>query len=702
MRKTLLCAVLTAAMLLSLSMPTFAAVEYPVDAPYETYAYNSQNRPIVSPSAFTVERVLDGTTVGGEVFRELTDIARDDRYMYLCDAGTGRVVVADMEFSVQQIISSFSYEGREETLREPKGVCSANGRLYVADTGNSRIVIFREEDGAFTAERILNKPEIRALGGDYKYEPIRLTVDTVGRIYLIASGINQGLVCLDENGVFSAFLGAPQVQLNLLETLWRSVATKAQLEQMESYVPTEYDSLTVDSFGFLYVTSQTSNLVPVGKLNKNGTDVLTQPDGGFGDSAYLTEQNVTYQPNFVDLTLSGTGQYFLLDSKQGKIYAYSETGEMLYAFGANGTQQGTYYSASAIEYFPGDSVKDRGRLVVLDRSKGTVTVLRETAFSAGIRAALDSYDNGRYEEAAMRWEQVSVLSSGYVPAIRGLARIDIQNGDYRQAMKRLLPVRERELYASAFEKSREAFIRARFIWLILGAAGGVVLLLLLMRLLVRAKPLQAVRDTQLYKTYRYGTYVMFHPFDGFWDLKHEKRGSMPAAILIAALFFLFYALRVSFSGYVVTGTVTQDANVLYSAAALFFLLCFWVIANWCFITLMDGKGTLRDIIIATAYALKPYVLFSLPMLVLSHVLTLQESAFYQVLDKICILWMLILLFTGLMMTHDYSFSKSVGVSVLILVGICLIIFILLLLLHIVQEVYQFGYNIYQELSFRRY
>ena len=27
----------------------------------------------------------------------------------------------------------------------------------------------------------------------------------------------------------------------------------------------------------------------------------------------------------------------------------------------------------------------------------------------------------------------------------------------------------------------------------------------------------------------YAFYVLFHPFDGFWDLKHEKKGTIRAA-----------------------------------------------------------------------------------------------------------------------------------------------------------------------------
>ena len=37
------------------------------------------------------------------------------------------------------------------------------------------------------------------------------------------------------------------------------------------------------------------------------------------------------------------------------------------------------------------------------------------------------------------------------------------------------------------------------------------------------------------KQLKYSFTLIFHPFDGFWDLKHEKRGSAKAALVILAL-----------------------------------------------------------------------------------------------------------------------------------------------------------------------
>ena len=699
MKKILVCALCTLVCLSCLSLPSYA-LSYPEETVFETYAYNNRSEPIVIPSTFEVERVLSGTDITNTEFNELSDIFYDGNdKIYLCDTKNDRIVVTDTSFELVTEISGFTFNGNRESLNEPQGIYSDGKILYVSDTGNNRIVIF-DVAQQFTPKKIIQNPEIPMLDAEVLFEPTRLTTDNSGGIYVIAKGINQGIVWLGETGEFIGFVGAPQVEFSLTDMLWRKFATKEQKERMQSFVPTEYDSVVRDANGFLYVTSSTSSVVPVGKLNCNGENIL-KTKGYFADEEYISDKD--YTPCLSDIALGEPESklYYTADSKQGRIYCYTEEGELLYAFGKNGVQKGTFSNINAIEFMK-DEKYDRHRLFAVDRSRGTITIFRETNFGAGIRNAIQAYGEGRYEESADFWNEIALSASGYVPAVTSLAKIDLQNGEYKQAMSRLLSVREYDLYSDAFEKWRSDFIRNNFIWLILAVCAFAVVLVVCVKLIKRASALKKLQNTEICQGYRYGTYVMFHPFDGFWDLKREKRGYMKSALTIAALFFLFYAVRLQYSGYITTGTISSEVNVLYGVALIFLPLCFWVIANWCITTLMDGKGTLKDIFIATCYALKPYVILSVPMLLVSHIIMVDELVFYQFADTVILIWILALLFFGLMITHDYSLSKSVLSVLLILVGICLIIFILLLLVHIVQEVYLFVYNSYTEIALRSY
>lgn len=672
-----------------------AASDYQVDAPFQSYTYDSQSNPVTIPSPYETSRVITGDEISAMGFNNIEGVFYNDSRLYFCDTGNNRIVVCTGDFSPATELSEFENDGQPDTLNEPSGVYAGNGLIYVADTANSRIVVFSAEDYSFLYT--LNKPKIALFNDDYTYSPVRLTADNAGRLYVIASGINQGLICLDENGNFLSFLGAPQIEPDMLEMLWRRIATKAQRAQMQSYVPTEYDAVKIDSDGFLYVTSRTSSVVPVGKINSNGKNVLPALRDGrsYGDSDYLSGSSDKGKPYFVDIALGENGICYALDSKQGKIYTYTQEGELLYIFGGIGSQKGTFQGVSGIEYMDGS-------LIITDRSKNNITVMRETSFGANIRTAMSLYSLGRYDEAEDVWNDVHREAAGYPLAIIGLSKIDIQRGDYNSAMARLKPINEHSLYAKAFEMYRESFLRNNFVWLLAGVAGILLLTFIAFKLMGRLKPLATLKNTDVYKSYKYGTYVMFHPFDGFWDLKHERRGNMQTAGILYFLFFALYALRLQFSGYVVTGTVSKNVNALYGVAMLALPLCFFIISNWCFTTLMNGLGTMKDIIISVAYALKPYILFSIPLFIMSHILTEQEAAFYLILDTLCNVWVLALLFFGIMITHNYSLKKTFLTVILVLVGICLIIFILLLLVNVVQEVYVFIYNTYREISFRSY
>lgn len=676
-----------------------ATVDYTPNSVYETYIYDTDGEPISISAAYETQKVV---STG---FSEPTDVCvTDNGTVYICDSKNGRIAITDSHLENFEYIDAFVFENTQHSFSEPKGIWADNSSLYVTDSGNARIVAFEITQQGYICKNIYERPVITMLDNEYQYVPIKLTVDSTGKMYVISKGINFGIIVLDENGEFMNFVGAPSVEPDLAEILWRKIATKEQLANMESFVPTEYNAITMDNNGFLYVASQTSEKVPVGKLNSDGDNILVEPYDGYGDSIYL--ENTTYEPYFTDVALYDSGKigediYFVLDSLQGKIYAYTEDGMLLYAFGGNGNQKGLFYSASALEYIPstdGESAK----LIIADSFKNSVTVLSETVFSQKILSALSLYNNGKYELAEEAWNEIKNIDSGYLPADICLAKMLLYKEKYSQALNKLSVIRRYDLYNDAFTKTRDGLIRDYFPY---GLLAAIVLtaLFVAIRVVLKKKKI-ALRFTQSegYKSFNYANYIMIHPFDGFWDLKHERKGNVRTATVIAVLFFVFYAMNIQFGGYIATEVAPGEERVIYKVLMLFLPLLFYVIANWCFTTLMDGKGTLKDIYIATCYALKPYVIFALPLLVVSNIVTADELAFYTFFKTVLIVWVLFLLFAGLMMTHDYTPGKTVITIILILVGICLIVFVILLVISIVQNISQFAYNTYKEISFRSY
>lgn len=202
------------------------------------------------------------------------------------------------------------------------------------------------------------------------------------------------------------------------------------------------------------------------------------------------------------------------------------------------------------------------------------------------------------------------------------------------------------------------------------------------------------------KTLRYSLYVILHPFDGFWDLGHEKRGSLAAANTIVILTLLTHLWDMRFASFMFNNTRWERVNILMTVLGILVPLCIWVVANWSLTTLMDGKGKLKDIYIATAYAFTPYVLIGLPMIVVSNIITFEEGVFYTYFNIFALIWCVFLILAGMMMVHDYSFGKGVLSSLFSLLGMAIIIFILLLFFSLISDAIAYFVSLFKEISFR--
>jgi hypothetical protein len=201
---------------------------------------------------------------------------------------------------------------------------------------------------------------------------------------------------------------------------------------------------------------------------------------------------------------------------------------------------------------------------------------------------------------------------------------------------------------------------------------------------------------------KYAKYVLFHPFDGFWDLTHEKRGSFAAATTYLVLFLLTRIVQLMFTNFQFINAPLQYINVFEQVLSLllpFLILC---LANWSMTTLFDGKGRFIDIYIAMCYALVPYTLIQLPLVSISNMIAFDEAAFYTVLMSASNAWCIFLIFVGLMQVHDYSPGKTLIFIVVTIVGAMIIIFLLLVFFSLLGDAASYFISLYREIAFRLY
>ena len=216
----------------------------------------------------------------------------------------------------------------------------------------------------------------------------------------------------------------------------------------------------------------------------------------------------------------------------------------------------------------------------------------------------------------------------------------------------------------------------------------------------RAEKSRTAFWNQYIASMKYAMHVITHPFDGFWDLIHENRGTMAAAHTFLFLFLLTRIIKLMYTSFQFISAPIQYMNVFEQSASLllpFLILC---VANWAMTTLFDGKGRFRDIYMAMCYALVPYVLIQLPLVLVSNCITFEEASFYTVLMGFSVVWCAFLVFVGLMQVHDYTPGKTFVFLIVTVIGAMIIIFLILVFFSLLSDAAGFFVSLYREVIFR--
>ena len=195
-------------------------------------------------------------------------------------------------------------------------------------------------------------------------------------------------------------------------------------------------------------------------------------------------------------------------------------------------------------------------------------------------------------------------------------------------------------------------------------------------------------------------HVVFHPFEGFEDLRWKKGGTLKyTVIIIVALFFALIAYD-RWCGFQFRPLPDAQFSVVpYIMRSVVYFLA-WVIGNWAICTLLDGEGSMKNICIYSSYALIPYIVSTFINVVLSHVLVQAEQVFFSTVYYVGLIWTALLLFNAIKAVHQYSFTKTVVAIVLTLAAMLVILFLAVLFLSLFQKVYVFFYSLYTEILYR--
>lgn len=603
-----------------------------------------------------------------------------DGFLYIADTGNGRIVKLDADF---QVAAEFG----QGILQSPTGLyVDQTGTLYIADAGKNTIVIL-DANGNLVKE--FGRPSEPLFGANRAFLPRKIAVNTRRNLYIVGEGSVDGLIMMNTDGNFIGYFGANTAQMSLKMILQRLFLTEEQLDQFIRNEAASPSNVTIDSRSLVYtITAGTDRFRSVRKFTISGKNLLGRM---FGSN------------NFRDIHVSKDGLIVAVDGS-GRIFEYDSSGTLLFLFGAQdrGDQRlGLLSNPTAIERVGED-------LYVLDKGKNAIVIYRVTDFARRLHSGVRLYTEGFYAEARPYFEDVLNYNGLILIAYRAIANAEYIEGDYTSALQFYRYGEDRNGYSETFWELRNSVLQ-RFLGSALGVLLGAWVMVNVFTRLDRrhhwTEPLSLLlrraQKIRLVDDFVFMFRFIKKPVDSFYYIKQNQRGSLLFALLlygwvVAARILSIYLTSFVFSPYVTSLQIHMEMEVAYSVVPI----VLWNAANYLVSTITDGEGTLRHVVIGSAYSLFPYALFIVPLALLSNLLTLNEMFIFTFSNRLVLFWCGLMLIIMVGEIHNYTFSETLRNILATLFTMAMFLLTGYILYVLFTQLYEFVQAVVREVGLR--
>ena len=436
-----------------------------------TYSYDFWGEQIASPDAYFVSAFILGSELGVGDFSDPQGLFVKENRIYVADSGNNRIVVLEAREGGEHVALNVVYyvmiDGQQSRFSYPMDIFESRaGFIYIADTNNRRVLRL---DSNWNYVSSITRPDDESFEAHWEFRPGKLVVDFSNRIFVQAVGVNRGLMEFDNRGNFVGYMGANRVQVSIVDRIWRVLSTQEQIARQLLFVPTEYNNVTLDRSGFIFVTSAIGDVEPVRRLNAMGQDILirnghTDP---IGDLVWGSAGGRIGPSRFIDVAAFPNDSFACFDATRGRIFVYDFQGNLLYAFGGWGNRQGHFE-------FPVALASMGFTLFALDARHAAITRFDLTLYGQLINDALGEFRAGRYEASAEIWRDVLRMNGNFELAYVGIARAALRQGEYRTAMRYFRLMNHREGFSRAFQRYRMQWVESNLQWMLLALAVAVL------------------------------------------------------------------------------------------------------------------------------------------------------------------------------------------------------------------------------------
>ncbi|MDD9269168.1 YIP1 family protein [Paenibacillus sp. GCM10023248] len=674
---------------------------------YSTYTKDSRGNLIwLQPSYFPLGVIGQNLTATDPASKALIsspmknpkDIFIDAKgEVYIADTGNNRLVHMTETGKLLRYITL-----PDNPFNKPEGVfVTGDGSIYVADTGNKRVLKL-DASGKLVQE--YKRPESRYIPETFVFDPAKVMVDEREFMYVAVHGSYEGLVMIDPKGKFQGFFGANNTALSPLDALKRMLYTKTMYANEVAKRPEPINSVATDKNGYIFtVTGGTATTNQLKKLNVKGDNLLRGSSKPFGETAPwdVPAEGVVTGPQLSDVAVDQSGNMIVVDQQNKYISHYDASGNLLYFWGGasaiGSSQVGLLKSPVALD------VNSRNELFVLDDQENIVQVFRLSEFGQKVDQANQLTLAGRYEDSEQPWKEVLRLNGQFAPAYLGLAKSAFKKEQYEVAKDLFKEAGDQQGYSDSFWQIRMLWLQQNFSWIASVLVLGIILYIAADKMTANREFRTRWRNrpksqNRFIANTRLVLHILKHPIDGFSAIHYENKGSYLSASVI--LLCVYASLIIS--QFVTSFSFNPKTFVdIYSTFTQFFIVWFaWIIANYLVSSIYRGEGRFKHIFIGSAYALLPYIAIGIPLAIVSNVMTMSESSIYQFMGNAMTVWIGLLIFWKIQNVHNYTFGETI---MNIFLTICTMLVIGVLIFIIIGLTSDFGsllYQMYQEVTLR--
>lgn len=631
-------------------------------------------------------RTQDAYLTSGLLFKDMglkkpEDIFVKNGKIYVADTGGGRIAIMDKDTNAVTFIG-------KDILSSPTGVyVDDQNNILVADYNLGKVFMFSEEGNLI---RMYERPNSPVFGKNTNFKPKKVISDKKGNIYIVSEGSYDGIIQLSKEGEFLGYFGANNTNLTPLQAIEELIFTQAQKSQLFNRVPKTFYNIAMDEKGMAYTITQAVHGHAIKKHSVSGADVFNQ------------DTNMIDEGNFVDLTIGAYRQIYAL-TETGLIYEYDSSGNLIFSFGgrAISTERNGLFTVGS-----GIASDEDNNVYVLDKERGVVQVFYPTIFAEMTHQAINLFDAGKYSESKDLWQQILRLSGTSKIAHDGLGKAYFQENNFEKAAYNFKIAQNRADYSESYWEIRNKWLQDNVS----------AILILLVILLIASKVLKKIDaktgifspikkakkealKNKLVSDLLFLKRFIRHPIDSMYDIRRDKEGSILSATILYLLGFVIFTVNSVGRGFIFNYADYRNVSYVY-ILSLFLLPCaLWVAANYMVSSINEGEGRLRDVYIASAYALAPFIIFMPFIIVLSYVVTLNEAFLLSFSALIIWVWCAVILFLGLREIHNYEIReviKNILIS-LFLMFIAVIIFSIVYMLW--DQLIGFVYTLLQEVAY---